>query len=690
MRRLGPACAAAALALGASLLAQAPPYRAFTDLVEVDVVVQDRAGRFVSDLSAADFDIEENGAPQPILQLYLATAGSATATAEPSGSGGSLVERFTPSAGTRRVFVTVFDDAHLTPGAFKRTQAAALALFTGQFRAGDAGGVMFNGRMANGRLTSDREELLAAVRAAKPNANSNRRLFEEREWPRLTGIEAVRIVNEDRAVLDEAARRACNDDADQCRVVDPVSAVRSKAIRLAQEIAADTGRTLQLLKTLMSGLAPLDGRKTVLLLTEGFIAAESWPLVQETVALAVRANARIYTLDARGLDRGMGDRLTGGAPSGDENLSRLLQQMDAGADSMNSLAVDTGGFVVRNTNIFDKAVAQIAADASNYYVLGYRPAAAPDGKFHKLSVKVKRPGVLVRARRGYVATPRPAAAPLTPETPVARPALPEPAPSDPAAITADPAGPALAVAPAPPVLPAPPAHSRPSSAARLRPAAGAHVRDLAEDRVSDPDATAGWEAYQRGNLETARASLMAAAAKPSAPAWVHYAMGQASYGLARYAEAVEAWEKVRATAPEFEPVYFDLVDGYMQVKEYGLAIRVLRDARQRWPHDGEVLNALGVVQTTRGSLDDAIKSFQEAVAVAPNDAIGSFNLGRAFEMRYARTRRWVQQIRQWVSNEADRKAAIEQYERYLTFGGPYVESAREGLTRLKFVPGAKP
>jgi hypothetical protein len=58
-------------------------------------------------------------------------------------------------------------------------------------------------------------------------------------------------------------------------------------------------------------------------------------------------------------------------------------------------------------------------------------------------------------------------------------------------------------------------------------------------------------------------------------------------------------------------------------------------------------------------------------------------------MRYARTRRWVQQLRQWVTNEADRKGAIEQYERYLTFGGPYAESARAGLTRMQFVPGAK-
>ena len=57
---------------------------------------------------------------------------------------------------------------------------------------------------------------------------------------------------------------------------------------------------------------------------------------------------------------------------------------------------------MRNTNFFDKAVAQIVSDAGNYYVVGFRPGAL-DGKFHKIAVKVKRPGLDVRADGGYVA-----------------------------------------------------------------------------------------------------------------------------------------------------------------------------------------------------------------------------------------------------------------------------------------------
>ena len=51
---------------------------------------------------------------------------------------------------------------------------------------------------------------------------------------------------------------------------------------------------------------------------------------------------------------------------------------------------------------------RMAGESSTYYLLGYQPEKAPDGKWHKLEVKVARPGTKVRTRRGYRATPPPA------------------------------------------------------------------------------------------------------------------------------------------------------------------------------------------------------------------------------------------------------------------------------------------
>ena len=679
--------------------AQSPTFRAVTDVVEVDVVVQDRQGRIITDLAPADFDVREEGVAQRVSLFYLVESGAARGLPVIDVidvidvTTGTNVTTAAPAASSRpapRIFVAFFDDAHLTSAGFKRVQAAAQTLFSKEFKAGDVGGVVHNSIMANSRLTSNRDELLKAVRDARPASSSNSRLFDERTWPRLTAIEGVRIaVNNDTMVLNEAVRRACVEDESQCQNAD--LAVRGKAMQMADEARATTSQTLQNLMALLNGLSRMEGRKTVLLLSEGFIAEESWPLVQESVGLAARANARIYTLDARGLDRfGMAERLAGPDPGTNDSMSRLLSQLDAGADPVNSLAVDTGGFVIRSTNLFDAAVARIAADAGTYYVLGYHPDKAADGKFRRLSVTVTRPGLIVRARKGYVATPRAAPAPavttsaarLPPPPPAAasRGAQPareetlEPAPPEPASTA--PANADAAIVPAGPE----------GNGVRLRPNVATHVNDLAANEGPDTDATAGWEAYQRGDVATARTFLATAASRRTAQLWVHYALGQSEYALRAYPSAIAAWEKVRSGAADFEPVYFDLVDGYLQLKEYDKAIRVLRAAAERWPRDPDVFNALGVVQTARSSFDDAVKSFAQAIATAPGDAIGYFNLGKAMEMRYYRSRRYVQQLRSWVANEHDRAGAIENYERYLTFSGPYADAARAGLTRLNWTP----
>jgi len=216
----------------------------------------------------------------------------------------------------------------------------------------------------------------------------------------------------------------------------------------------------------------------------------------------------------------------------------------------------------------------------------------------------------------------------------------------------------------------------------IRPDASKHVEALAGG-TSDADATAGWTAYQRGDLGSARTALTAAAAHPGARPWVHYALGQAEYALRDYAGAVAAWEHVRAAAPEFEPVYFDLVDGYIQVRDPDKAIRVLGDAKRRWVKDAEVDNALGVVQAERGALDDAVKSFSEALAAAPQEAVGYYNLARTLELRHRRNTRRGRAAKHAV-NTSDRDKAVANYRRYLEIGGPLADSAREGLARLEW------
>jgi hypothetical protein len=77
--------------------------------------------------------------------------------------------------------------------------------------------------------------------------------------------------------------------------------------------------------------------------------------------------------------------------------------LESTMDTLRIMADETDGRAIVNSNDLDRGLRQIVRDTSAYYLLGYTSAVTTDGKFHKLNVRVKRPGLQVRARNGYVA-----------------------------------------------------------------------------------------------------------------------------------------------------------------------------------------------------------------------------------------------------------------------------------------------
>jgi VWFA-related protein len=83
-------------------------------------------------------------------------------------------------------------------------------------------------------------------------------------------------------------------------------------------------------------------------------------------------------------------------------LATPTSLVEARSDNLRELAASTDGIAVVDTNDLDRGMKRIAADLSSYYLLGYASTNAKlDGKFRKITVHVKRAGVDVRARRGY-------------------------------------------------------------------------------------------------------------------------------------------------------------------------------------------------------------------------------------------------------------------------------------------------
>jgi len=305
-------------------------------------------------------------------------------------------------------------------------------------------------------------------------------------------------------------------------------------------------------------------------------------------------------------------------------------------------------------------------------------------------VKVKRPGVSVRARKGYMATPDLARGA---ESPAAKPqeaVAPSPAATEKEA-AAQPGGPPSAEAV---VLPG--ATPDAAGTARLRPDMVHQVAALeprsasASPATPFPDAlrkkaTQGWEAYQRGDVVAARPLLEAAVTHAAAPPWAIYVLGWTQNAASEAKLAASSWERVRTAVPEFNAVYFDLADAYLQQREFGKAIDVLRQAEARWPKDVDVYNALGVVQLARGALDDAIETFARGVGVNASDSTANYNLAKTCELRFIRASRLRRAGPGTITLAQlfqDKDRAVEHYRRTIGIGGQFVEQAREGLKRL--------
>jgi VWFA-related protein len=121
---------------------------------------------------------------------------------------------------------------------------------------------------------------------------------------------------------------------------------------------------------------------------------------------ANRANATFYPLDPRGLtafDEPIMKLGTGGPPPPPVPPSVDRARLVARLESLRALAADTDGMAIVQTNDLERGFKRIVDDLSSYYLLGYYSTRKMDGRFHAIRVRVKRPGVQVRARRGYQA-----------------------------------------------------------------------------------------------------------------------------------------------------------------------------------------------------------------------------------------------------------------------------------------------
>ena len=405
MLKNGRVRVAAALVLfaGAGLLAaqgqqqdvpEGPTFKAQVEYVEVDAVVTDQQGNFVRNLKKEDFQVSEDGKAQTIsnflvVDIPVERYERPLFAAQPIEPDVKSNEH--PFDG--RVYVLILDDLHVDATRTARVRQYARQFIERNLGANDLMAVISTGgRAADSKdFTSNKRLLTASV-----DKFMGRKLQS-----------AVLAKN------DQYFRQADVDPTQ--RVDDPYDTER----------AHNATNMLSTLRQVADWLGGIHGRrKSMLLISEGIdydlddvirtfdappsSASSIMNDIRETVTMTARSNVSIYAVDPRGLAT-LGDDTIGVSsfadqadPSAGIGMGSLSRELQLSQDSLRWLSDESGGFAAVNRNDTSNVFDRIVRDNSSYYLLAYYPPTNKgDGKFHRIEVKVNRPGLTVRTRRGY-------------------------------------------------------------------------------------------------------------------------------------------------------------------------------------------------------------------------------------------------------------------------------------------------
>jgi VWFA-related protein len=417
---LRPATAAACLLKGGLLalvlgtapaLAQAPPsasaagvVRITVNLVQLDAVVTDSKGRQVTNLQPDDFEVLDDGRSQKITNFSYVSLASPAAAAQPAAPAAPSVTPEIPPVPlrpqeVRRTIALVVDDLGLSFESMAYVRRALKKFVAQEMQPGDLVAII---RTSSGlgtlqQFTNDKDLLDAAI--------------ERIRWYPMgrTGVSAFALMGPD---LDNVLKSG--------PAGSPSRFDLSGAFNSENQLWDDvfTVGTLGAIHYVIKGLRGLPGRKSVILISDGFTmlldADRDRRVLDELRALtdlANRSSVVIYSVDARGLQ-------VLGLRAGDVTTGRSAAQLQSALETrrhgyfdtqagMEYLAVQTGGFLVHDMNDLAGGVERILQDQSGYYLIGFKPPADDfrSGKsgygFHKLRVEVKVAGLHVRSRSGF-------------------------------------------------------------------------------------------------------------------------------------------------------------------------------------------------------------------------------------------------------------------------------------------------
>ena len=379
---------------------QGPPiYRVPVNVVVVNATVTDKSGNPVTDLTANDFKVYEDGKPQNIQTFALESYGPAESE-EPKVPDTSPKRAPVERNATRpRMISLLIDDLTMASATDFPLMIESVKSFVKRDMGPlDQVAVLSGSERVQIPFTNDKQQLLEALSAALEKLNYS--TLYRSTCPKLTDLQAWRIADGMRSMQDLYYKDAINETI-QCYGLDsnnnPSAAataetiLRTAAMGQNQVSTYQTRNLLYLFRQHLRALKHFEGTRMIVFFSDGFLSesgsAEAYQ-TQELVDMALRSGIVINTVNIRGVPI-MAD-------------AREQEDLDAQETPLSQMAYDTGGLFFHNQNNLYLGLQKVVRRQSYYYILTYgTPSQKADGAYHRIKLEVTRPGLELSYRKGY-------------------------------------------------------------------------------------------------------------------------------------------------------------------------------------------------------------------------------------------------------------------------------------------------
>ncbi len=407
---------------GATAAQQEEVIQVTTELVQTGVAVFDKGGRFVEGLRREQFEVLVDGKPRPVDFFERVIAGTPRERSQAAAARGGrssspppreeAVAAATATTDAGRTVFFLVDDLHLSAENVGQARKTILRFVESAMGQNDRAAVAaVSGRVGFlQQLTDHKGVLRAAVGRIVPRPREASAISR----PYISAYQAIAVEeNNERGVLEYLVGEFRREDPD----VPPQMAeqiIRTRTRGIVQEAEQTNRLTLASLEGLMRSAAEVPGRKVIFFLSDGFIPLSRNPderaRMQRVTDAAARTGSVIYTVHTRGLatDPNLDASrsiipdpfgISGANSSGTGELMATLEPL-------RTLAEETGGRAIVNTNALDAGITRSLEETSRYYLLAWRPEGAEAGTagaFRRVEVRVAgRPDLSVRLHKGFI------------------------------------------------------------------------------------------------------------------------------------------------------------------------------------------------------------------------------------------------------------------------------------------------